>query len=222
MKESVKAVTQTLFNKADGKLRHALLASLLIFGGFTTAFAGGFQLAVEAPDSGDARLKDAALLVRTFGCHTPADANVTATAEGVVNGRRQSVPLDMKPDATGVYIVKQQWPSEGAWMLSFTGTYNGMTCTVFVDLAADGKVHADTRIEAGHKEGTHARAFYRKPTSADIESALKSLTGGVGQAEPGPTARPGAMVAGGAGAFLFLVGITALTKRARFMKSVKK
>jgi hypothetical protein len=222
MNQPVKTVKQTLFNKINRKSGYILLASLMIFGSFITAFAGGFQLTVEAPASGDAHLKDAALLVRTFGCHTPADANVTATAEGIVNGRRQSIPLDLKPDATGVYQIKQQWPAEGTWMLAFTGTYNGMTCTVFVDLAANGKVHPDTRIEAGRKTGTHARAFYRKPTSDDIESALKSLTGSVGQVDPHSTARPAAIVAGGAGAFLFLVGITALTKRARFGKSFKK
>ncbi|HKP86267.1 MAG TPA: hypothetical protein VJZ26_09230 [Blastocatellia bacterium] len=215
MNQSVKPFARTSFNNAAGKSAYILFAALLIFASFSTAFAGGFQLAVEAPPSSGSHSKDAALLVRTYGCHTPADANVTATAEGIVNGRRQSIPLELKPDATGVYEIKQQWPAEGTWMLSFTGAYNGMTCTVFVDLGPNGKVYPDTKIESWRKTGAHARAFNRKPTSEDIESALKSLTSGVGLSIPDSAPRTGTLVAGGAGAFLFLVGITALTKRAR-------
>jgi hypothetical protein len=216
MNHSVRSFARSSFDKTAGKSVYILLAALLIFGSFATALAGGFQLAVEAPSSTDQRAKDAALLVRTYGCHTPADANVTATAEGIVNGRRQSIPLELKPDSTGVYQIKQQWPSEGTWMLSLTGTYNGMTCSVFVDLGPNGKVHPDTRIEAGQKTGARARAFYRKPTSDDIESALKSLTRTVGRADAQSAPRSmGALAAGGAGALLFLAGVAVLTKRSR-------
>lgn len=211
MNQSIKSFT----NKTTGKFAYLFFASLLILGSFQSAYAGGFQLAVEAPASDYTHIKGAVLLVRTYGCHTPADANVTATAEGVINGRRTSIPLELKADEKGVYAVTQQWQSEGTWMLSFTGTYNGMTSTVFVDLAEGGKVHPDTRIEAGYKKGAHARAMNRKPTSDDIESALKSLTGTVGQAE----SRPGTLVAGSAGAVLFLVGMAALAKKARVNRS---
>lgn len=219
MKESIKFFARASFNKAAGKFSRMLFASFVIAASSATVFAGGFQLTVEAPPAGDAHLKDAALLVRTYGCNTPADASVTATAEGVVNGRRQSIPLEMKGDATGVYHIKQQWPAEGTWMLSFTGTYNGMTCTVFVDLGPNGKVHPDTRIEAGYKKGTHTRAFNRKPTTNDIESALKALTGSVGRLEVDSMPQTGTIMAGGAGAFLFLAGIAALRKRTRSKKS---
>ena len=212
MNQSTKAIT----NKIAGRFAYLFFASLLIPGSFQSVYAGGFQLAVEAPASGYTHVKGAVLLVRTYGCHTPADANVTATAEGIVNGRRISVPLELKADETGVYALTQQWQSEGTWILSFTGTYGGRTATVFVDLADGGKVHPDTRIEAGYNKGTHARATNRKPTSDDIESALKSLTGTVGRAE----LRPGALVAGSAGAVLFLVGIAALAKRARANRSM--
>ena len=95
-------------------------ASLLILGGFQSAYAGGFQLGVQATPSDYTHVKDAVLLVRTYGCHTPADANVTATAEGIVNGRRTSIPLELLPDEKGVYAITQQWQSEGTWVLSFT------------------------------------------------------------------------------------------------------
>jgi hypothetical protein len=97
-------------------------------------------------------------------------------------------------------------------MLSLTGTNNGMTCTVFVDLAANGKVHPDTFIKPGQKTGTHARAFLRKPTSNDIDAALRNLTGNVGEADAPSSSRSGILVASGAGAFLFLVGIGAVLR----------
>jgi hypothetical protein len=214
MNQPVKAVAKNLFGKSARKFAYAFFASLLIVGGFQSVYAGGFQLTVEAPASDATHTKDAVLLVRTYGCHTPADANVTATAEGIVNGRRVTIPLELKADAKGVYAITQQWQSEGTWILSFTGTYNGMTCTVFVDLAEGGKVHPDTRIEAGSKKGTHARAFNRKPTADDVESALKSK-GAIGQTDSPSESRSGALMAGGAGAFVFLLGIAALAKRAR-------
>lgn len=208
MNQSIKAITN---NKTRGRFAYLFFTSLLILGGFQSVYAGGFQLGVQAPPPGYTHVKDAVLLVRTYGCNTPADADVTATAEGIVNGRRTSVPLELQADEKGVYAVRQQWQSEGTWMLSFTGTYNGMTCTVFVDLGANGKVHPDTRIEAGYKKGAHARAMNRKPTEDDIESALKSLTGTVGQAQ----SRPAMLVAGSAGAVLFLAGMAVLAKKAR-------
>src|ERR1044072_3765979 len=212
MNQSIKAITNS---KLRGKFAYLFFASLLILGSFQSVYAGGFQLGVQAPPSDYTHIKGAVLLVRTYGCHTPADANVTATAEGIVNGRRTSIPLELTPDEKGVYAITQQWQSEGTWVLSFTGTHNGMTCTVFVNLADGGKVHPDTRTKAGYKKGSHARAMNRKPTTDDIESALKSLTGAVGQAE----SRPGTMVAGSAGAVLFLVGIAALAKKARSNRS---
>src|SRR5205085_5447596 len=110
------------------------LAALMALANAASVFAGGFQLGVEAPDAAKTNLKDAVLVVRTFGCHQPADANVTVTAEGIVNGRRQSVPVELRADAKGIYSIRQQWPAEGKWVLVLTGAYNGMTSTVFVEL----------------------------------------------------------------------------------------
>src|SRR5262249_28591478 len=140
----------------------------------TNVFAGGFQLTVEAPDTAKINLKDAALIVRTFGCHQPADANVTVTAEGIVGSRRQSLPVELQADSKGVYGIRQQWPEEGKWVLVLTGTYNGMTSTVFVELGEKGKVYSDTHIAAGELKGQHVRGLRRRPTAGDIEAALKS------------------------------------------------
>jgi len=188
------------------------------------ALAGGFQLSVEAPNaSSGSHVKDAALIVRTFGCHTPADAAITASAEGLVNGKRQSVKLDLAPDATGVYAIKKQWPSEGAWVVTVSGAYNGMTCSLLVELGPNGSVRPDTKIAEGQLKGKYARAERRKFTDKEIDSALQSLAGNGSRAEdreaPGSVSAP--IIVSGVGAFLFLAGYAAITRRGNSRKSHK-
>jgi hypothetical protein len=196
-----------------------LFAALLALASTASVFAGGFQLAVETPDATKTNLKDAALIVRTFGCHQPADANVSVTAEGIVGGRRQSLPVELRADAKGVYSIRQQWPSEGKWVLVLTGTYNGMTSTVFVELGEKGRVYDDTRLGAWESTGTHARGLRRKPTTGDVEAALKANIGSIALTEmPSSSVPSGAIAAGSAGAFLFLLGIAALKRRRRAEK----
>jgi hypothetical protein len=189
-------------------------AVLLALASVPSVKAGGFQISVQAPDAAKMSMKDAVLVVRTFGCMKPADANVTITAEGMVAGRRQSVPVELHADETGVYAIRQQWPAEGKWVLVLTGTLHGMTSTVFVELGDKGHVYADTNLEAGQLTGKHARGLRRTPTASDVEAALKANIGSIAQSEPQPSSVPSsAIAAGGAGAFLFLVGIAALKRR---------
>jgi len=194
----------------------ASLAVLLALASVASVFAGGFQLAVEAPRAGSTSMKDAALIVRTFGCGQPADANVTVTAEGIIDNQRQSLAVDLKADAKGVYSIQRQWPQEGKWMLVLTGTYNGMTSTVFVELDQKGGVYPDTRLNAFEASATHARGLRRKPTTGDVEAALKSNIGAVAVAAPSSSSFPSGVIAvSGAGAFLLLFGIAALGRRRR-------
>lgn len=188
------------------------------------ALAGGFQLSVEAPNaSSGVHSKDAALIVRTFGCHTPADAAITATAEGLINGKRQSVKLDLAPDATGVYEIKKQWPSEGAWVVTVSGGYNEMTCSLLVELGPNGSVRPDTKISEGQLNGKYARAERRKFTAQEIDSALQALAGKVSRVDekemPSSVSTP--VIVSGLGAFLFLAGYAAIARRGQSRKSHK-
>jgi hypothetical protein len=186
------------------------------------ALAGGFQLSVEAPNASNGpHSKDAALIVRTFGCHTPADAAIIATAEGLVSDRRQSVKLELASVATGVYEIKKQWPSEGTWVVSVSGAYNGMTSSLLVELGPNGSVRPDTKIEEGQLKGKYARAERRKFTAQEIDSALQALAGKVSQVDeneiPGSVSTP--VIVSGLGAFLFLAGYAAITRRGQSRKS---
>lgn len=142
------------------------------------AAAGGFQLSVDtASETRDPQMKDVVLIARTYGCHQPADAKLSATAEGLVNGNRQSVPVELRPIGSGVYAVRQQWPSEGKWVLALTGAYNGMTCSVLVELGPNGRVLPGTHLEEGNLAGVHAKAARRKWIAADIDAALNTPAG---------------------------------------------
>lgn len=68
--------------------------------------------------------KKAVLAVRAVVCDDLANVQVTGTAEGIVSGARQSVPLTMlEVDKTeAIYIVSYQWPESGSWVLHLKGS----------------------------------------------------------------------------------------------------
>ena len=84
-------------------------------------FAGGFWLQLGNPEANPAAGKmGAVVVIKAVGCHDPAAAKVTATAIGVVNGERRSIPLELKPlGEPGAYALSQQWPKEGKWSFSW-------------------------------------------------------------------------------------------------------
>jgi hypothetical protein len=151
-----------------------LLCSLVLSIGLTfvpQALAGGFQISVERPGKGDTELKDAVLLVRPYGCHHPEDANLTASAEGIVNGKRQSIPVQLIKTSKGVFAIKQQWATSGAWVLNISGAYLGATRSLLVELGTQGKV------QIGNDSNVVARKADRKFTPAEIDSALQDVSG---------------------------------------------
>ena len=54
----------------------------------------------------------------------PASVSIGGIAEGLVNGVRQSVGLDLiaVDAAAGVYAVQPQWPDSGHWVLLLNGS----------------------------------------------------------------------------------------------------
>ena len=176
---SERSLVKGLNRKAIGRLiTLASQSGALLLTIASPALAGGFQLSVETPaGSADPQLKDIVLIARTYGCHQPADAKLSATAEGFVSGDRRSLPLELRSIGSGVYAIKQQWPSEGTWVLALTGAYNGMTSSVLVELGPNGRVLPGTRLEEGNLRGVHAKGVRRSWIADDIDSALRSPTG---------------------------------------------
>jgi hypothetical protein len=146
------------------------LAALLTAWGATPAMAQDFTLQVGPPVAGNAQpAKSSLLVVRPAGCADPARAQITATAEGIVNGARQSVPLKLSALPTpGVHAVHQNWPSVGVWVVNLVGGCAGKTAGAIVSMA-------------GPNPAYHRDAVKHLPhpaTPSEIDASLRALTGG--------------------------------------------
>jgi hypothetical protein len=174
---------RSLVNRMNQKPTRSLrilasLSSAMLLAIASPALAGGFQISVETPArSSHPELKEVVLIARTFGCHQPADAKLSASAEGFVDGNRKSLPIEMRSIGSGVYAINKQWPSEGTWVLTLTGSYNGMISSVLVELGPNGSVLPGTRLEGGYLEGVHAKGARRTWAAADIDAALRLRAG---------------------------------------------
>lgn len=123
-----------MLNKEYGMPGRSALATavaLMAFAGFTTALsaqgnASSFRLEVGPAVAGGAttKMKNVVLVVRPQVCEDPSNVRITGTAEGQVNGARQSVGLKLVPvDATrGIYAVQQQWSDDGKWVVQLNGS----------------------------------------------------------------------------------------------------
>ena len=156
-----------MLRRSFSNLARPAFGMLLVLFWTAVATAGGFQLGVGRPDVADPQLKDAAIVVRTYGCHTPTGANVSGTAEGLVNGPRKSVPLELIPTSKGVYKIKRQWLREGRWVLVITGNYRGMTSSALIELGPNGEV-----LTVGNGKDISVRIFNRKLKTTEVESSV--------------------------------------------------
>jgi hypothetical protein len=94
---------------------------------------------------------------------------MTGTAEGIVNGSRQSVPLTLVPLRTpGVYAVRRQWP-EGRWVLSLTGTCPGRNAEAGAVVPLDG---------TNRFEKSKVQFFEPRTMPAAIDAALQASARG--------------------------------------------
>jgi hypothetical protein len=108
------------------------------------AFAGGAHVKVSGPGK-DGRT----YMVHAYLCSNPAALKVTAWAEGLVDGRRQTVPVKVRRTSTkGVYELTRTWPEGGQWALRMAigGSHTPVTV---VALEPDGAVRANQLIWEG-------------------------------------------------------------------------
>lgn len=206
-----------MFSKAFIKFGANWLTLIVVLAWGTNALAGGFQLEVQAPPESDPELKNASMVVRTYGCHQPSDANVVATAEGLVAGQRQSVKLDLVATSKGVYAINKQWPSEGYWVVTITGSYYGHTSSALVRIGPDGKIQA---ASAGKKDKP-VQIVARKLSAEEIDAALQSLAGNTTRAElttdsnSESTFEPGGWILASAGLLFSVAGFIAFKRHTR-------
>ena len=126
-------------------------------------FAGGFWLQVGNPEANPAASKMGAVItIKAVGCHDPTAAKVTATAVGVVNGERRTIPLELKPlGEPGAYALSQQWPKEGKWVIQLVGRNDEQFTNTLVGAGPGGI------------DRLHARQEMKAFAASDVEAMLK-------------------------------------------------
>lgn len=111
--------------------------------------------------------KKVVLVVRPRLCDSLAAVQITGTAEGLINGTRQSVPLKLASidAAEGVYAVPRQWPDGGHWVLQLNGSCPApkASASTLVPLDRTGFIRARTRV------------LRESATKAQLEAALAEL-----------------------------------------------
>src|SRR5262245_32960874 len=102
-------------------MRTLTLAALFTLAAATTATAGPPWVSVEIRAHRSASI-EGWLVIRTFHHSDAVGYPLSGTAEGLVNGRRVSVPLRfqiLNPDSqSGVFLVPTAWAQGSPWVLN--------------------------------------------------------------------------------------------------------
>ena len=126
-------------------------------------FAGGFWLQLGNPEaSAEARKVNAVVTIKATGCHDPALAKVTATAIGIVDGQRRSIPLKLdRLSEPGAYALSQQWPKDGKWVIEL--------------VARNDQQFTNTLLTAGPEgvDRLHAKADIKEFKAGDVDALLQ-------------------------------------------------
>ena len=124
-------------------LRSFALVTALTLTAFSTALAGPPWIAIEYPANPfDRASRDAFLTVRTYHHGQIMAKTLTGTAEGVVDGKRQTMRLDIRQGSqAGMYVVFWQKPATGRWVLVINSGNQGIVdATAVVEISANGGV----------------------------------------------------------------------------------
>lgn len=119
------------------------LAAILTVAASTSASAGPPWISIEYPANPfDATSRGAFLTVRTYHHRDFQSKVVTGTAEGMVDGKRQSMRLDIRPGSQpGMYVVRWQRPTAGRWVLVINSGSGGVSeATAVVEIGPSGGV----------------------------------------------------------------------------------
>src|SRR2546429_9747971 len=112
-------------------------------------------ISIELPANPyDQTTRGAFLLVHAFHHGREMGYIVTGTAEGIVNGARQSVTLQFtETSREGVHALKRTWPQEGTWTLVIKANQGpDDLATAVVELGPDGEAAA-VRVPTPQRPG---------------------------------------------------------------------
>lgn len=140
----------------------SLFAAAILLTAAVHLNAGGLFITLGNPEvNAEAASHNAVLTLKLTGCGEPAKASIDASAVGIVEGHRQTIPLRLITlSEPGAYAVTQQWPDKGRWVLQF--------------VAKDGARITSTLVAAGPKSVDRygAKMAMRAPAEEDIAALL--------------------------------------------------
>ncbi|HEX3868467.1 MAG TPA: hypothetical protein VHV78_17005 [Gemmatimonadaceae bacterium] len=150
-------------------LNSALVGAAIVIsaGAAPAATAWPAWLSIESPvNPFDPSTRGAVMLVHAATRDgVPSASDVTAAAEGIVSGARQTIPLRLDPTShPGVFAVRRQWPTDGAWVVRIQLRQT----TALVTFDGIGNV-AGARVPTAQQNGAQ---IPRAVAAREIDSAL--------------------------------------------------
>jgi hypothetical protein len=131
--------------------------------------AGALTLQVDDPKTNpEAIAKHAVVAAHITACHSPEKTSVTATAEGIVDGQRRSIPLKViRLSEPGAFAVTHEWPREGKWTVKMIATnpdYKDYATSIVVPVGKDAV------------DPAAAKVFYHAASADEVGMVLKQAT----------------------------------------------
>jgi hypothetical protein len=142
--------------------------TLLLVVGVWQVAAADFALGIGNPiaANGPKVSKMAGLAVRLDNCADLSKSSLSGSAEGLVDGERKSVTLQMIAASPGVYAVNESWPQGGAWVVRLAGTCGNAKAGAIVPFR--GAVFLRDAV----------KLLPRFASAAEVDLSLKELAGG--------------------------------------------
>ncbi|MGA7414511.1 MAG: hypothetical protein WBW33_28840 [Bryobacteraceae bacterium] len=132
--------------------KQSLVVSALALASAAALWAGGLFVVPGNPEANaEARAHNAVLTLKLAGCHEPQKAMLTGRAIGVIDGRKQTIPLQIDVlSESGTYALTHQWPEKGRWVLEFVAKDQGRITSTLVG-AGPGGIERETAKMGMHE-----------------------------------------------------------------------
>ena len=150
------------------------LATMLLFTAAGPAHAGPPWISIELPaNPHHASTRDATLLVRAYHHSTALNAPLIGVAEGIVDGKRISLPLALRAtNQPGVFAVTTPLPKGGTWIMAITLSESKQsTATALVTVDPQGRI---VSIDVPSNRSPDGWVVPRPVGQRDIEAALRA------------------------------------------------